>query len=168
MAWQRKPVLDAQQYIISEEETTSEESSMESVYFSGTLHDERIVLIDSSGINSTIYQKHGDITEKMIASGNFDMVLYIINYTADSTDTSFAEKTSTEQNQELANLTGKSVEMLTNVIAEMCTYLRKVSHCRSVSGHVGYCCDQKYKHEDHSSASGRTRQNQCREIDCIG
>ena len=88
--WQKKPQLDAEKYILSEKEASISQSSAESVYFSGMLKNERIVLIDSPGVNSAIYDKHSKITEKLISVGNFDMVLYLVNYTADSTDDNFS------------------------------------------------------------------------------
>ena len=43
-------------------------------------------------------------------------------------------RTSFEQNQEGSNLQGKSVEMISNAIAEMRTYGEGFYYCRSVSG----------------------------------
>ncbi len=52
-----------------------------STYFTGLLNGKRIVLYDSPGVNSSKNADHQSVTEKMIETHGYDMILYIINAT---------------------------------------------------------------------------------------
>ena len=55
-------------------------------YFDGELADKRIIINDSPGVNSSTNQDHKLVTEKMIEEKEFDLIIYILNYSNQLSD----------------------------------------------------------------------------------
>ena len=82
----KTPVLNANNYIVSEDEAECDVNSYESAYFHRQLAGEKFVIIDTPGVNSAEHKNHGEITEEVLKSNNFDLMIYVINYTVESAD----------------------------------------------------------------------------------
>ena len=70
------------------EDNEGNDSSLISVgtYFNGLLGGSRVVLYDSPGVNSSEHPEHTEITEKMVASKKYKLLLYVMNGTTLETE----------------------------------------------------------------------------------
>jgi small GTP-binding protein len=82
----KEPVFNAKNAIITEDESEQDISSYESVYFLGDLGGKKFEIIDTPGVNSAQHKNHGDITKELLKKGDFDLLIYVINYTVESAD----------------------------------------------------------------------------------
>lgn len=65
--------------------TNSEENQSSKItvgtYFNGALGGERIILLDSPGVNSSVNAEHREITHKMMHSKQYKLLIYVMNAT---------------------------------------------------------------------------------------
>lgn len=96
--WDRQVVLDAQDSILNENEETQQRISYESIYYKGRLRGKHCMILDTPGVNSAEYQKHGECTNSAILSGAYDALIFLINYEHISTDDEIAHLSFIKQN----------------------------------------------------------------------
>lgn len=82
----KTPILDGASVVLSDNEAETDLLSYESTYFQNAVPDARLLLLDTPGINSAEHKNHGKITKQVIAKQQYDLLLYVINYTVESTD----------------------------------------------------------------------------------
>lgn len=88
--WDRQVVLDAKDSILNENEETQNRISYESIYYKGRLSGRHCMILDTPGVNSAVYQKHGECTDSAIISGAYDALVFLINYEHIGTDDEIA------------------------------------------------------------------------------
>lgn len=96
--WDRQVILDAQNNILNESEELQERISYESVYYKGKLNGKHCMIIDTPGVNSAEYQKHGECTNTAIKDGAYDALVFLINYEHIGTDDEIAHLSFIKQN----------------------------------------------------------------------
>lgn len=96
--WDRQIVLDAQNSILNKNEETQERISYESIYYKGRLRGMHCMILDTPGVNSAEYQKHGECTNNAILSGAYDALVFLINYEHIGTDDEIAHLSFIKQN----------------------------------------------------------------------
>ena len=96
--WDRQVILDAQNNILNESEELQERISYESVYYKGKLNGKHCMILDTPGVNSAEYQKHGECTSTAIKDGAYDALVFLINYEHIGTDDEIAHLSFIKQN----------------------------------------------------------------------
>ena len=96
--WDTQVILDAQDNILNDEEEIQERISYESVYYKGKLNGKRCMILDTPGVNSAEYQKHGECTNAAIKDGAYDALVFLINYEHIGTDDEIAHLSFIKQN----------------------------------------------------------------------
>lgn len=96
--WDRQIILDAQDSILNQNEETQERISYESIYYKGRLRGKHMMILDTPGVNSAEYQKHGECTDNAIISGAYDALVFLINYEHIGTDDEIAHLSFVKQN----------------------------------------------------------------------
>jgi len=67
--------------LLSDNRLNSSDKIIASVYYNGDLGGERIIINDSPGVNFSGDAEHRKITERLIKSKNFDVLIYLMNST---------------------------------------------------------------------------------------
>lgn len=57
-----------------------------STYFDGELASKRIIINDSPGVNASEHEEHRIVTENMIKSDEYDLIIYLLNYSNQLSD----------------------------------------------------------------------------------
>jgi len=96
--WDRQLILDAQDSILNESEETQERISYESIYYKGRLRGKHCMILDTPGVNSAEYQKHGECTNSAILRGAYDALVFLINYEHIGTDDEITHLSFIKQN----------------------------------------------------------------------
>lgn len=84
--WVGRAILNAQNSILSEDEELQSAVSYESLYYNGKLRGEHCVILDTPGVNSAEYEKHGMRTDDVVKRGSYDLIIFLINYEQFGTD----------------------------------------------------------------------------------
>ena len=74
-------IMSKQDQAIGEEILSGPYSAQVGISFDGLLGKERIILIDTPGVNSSTDPKHRQITEKQIKAGEYQLLVYVLNAT---------------------------------------------------------------------------------------
>ena len=82
----KNPIIDGVSTVLSDNEADTDLLSYEAAYFQNAIPNTRLLLLDTPGINSAEHKNHGEITKQAIAKQQYDLMLYVINYTVESTD----------------------------------------------------------------------------------
>ena len=78
--------LNATQQQLMEDHTQNNGEILVNTYFSGQLGGKRVIIEDSPGVNYSVDVSHKVIAEKKIASGKYDLVLFVLDATQLHTD----------------------------------------------------------------------------------
>lgn len=78
--WDRQIILDAKNSILNDHEETQEKISYESIYYKGGLYGRQCMILDTPGVNSAEYQRHGESTNSAIENSAYDALVFLINY----------------------------------------------------------------------------------------
>lgn len=84
--WDQQIYLDAQKTILDKKEDNHERISYESVFYSGGLKGKQCMILDTPGVNSAEYQRHGQCTKDAILNGSYNALIFLINYEHIGTD----------------------------------------------------------------------------------
>ena len=77
-----KVLLDAtQEDLLTDNEENRSDQITVSTYFQSELGGKRILLLDTPGVNASEYAEHSEITQKVIRSKQYDLLLYVLNAT---------------------------------------------------------------------------------------
>lgn len=78
--------IDASQNnLLEDEEDNKSGKIMVSTYFSGSLGGQRLILFDSPGVNSSANPEHAAISQRILKSRKYQLLLYVLNATQLST-----------------------------------------------------------------------------------
>ena len=88
--WDKNIIIDAHKNILTDREEIQERVSYESIYYNSGLHGKQFMILDTPGVNSAEYRRHGECTENAVKNSDYNLMIFLLNYEHIGTDDELA------------------------------------------------------------------------------